>query len=708
MLLLPPTPILFCFWSLFFLLSVKASEPGIRVTYDDVNVILNELHEYWPPFSTPPPSSASGLTSDICNGSNECVEPRVCMNCEFPPCHCVKSPVYANYSCTSSMGCDEGEHCEWDPLVGIASGVCVSSKYYEGERRPILSTPIDSVPSLLGLGLTGDRCFSHKECRGTRSCLAESVFQHEVYHLTPCESSFFSCVCMPLDFAPCSNSSDCMHVDEICASVWFYPANTFSHRSDNDDEEALLEPICVSSSFFQHESVLPVWNNSSTSEFFDLPIAELEVQRLEQDKQTSPPVLTDPDNIPFSVPELPFFNSFSINELSNEFIGGILSLIVVSQLHKLVKGLSYNFPGIKHSAYSSYITFSRFNSFRSIFRLFSIREPYAGPGHTPLTRGTQPTIQTSRQLLLRPFAALISLFAIELASIVAGTNTRSEYYAVQNFDPVVAPIQGTPRARVQHTSNQYCDDFFVSTRGLFESGNVLKCVKPFPRDPDEAVTDIIRVSVLFGSGKTLFEMHSLNGTYSAVELSTFLRSQSGMTMRTMPFRPDLMARHNLTLFLNNMMNGVRRRLGYEEIDVRLPVWSTIQLVGPSDRLESIEFAHRPNWNDSLETITEAVMLGLRDLDLVLNSTGQPWIYTKPYTFEQQNPLMAIVKPYRISHGWLLVFALLVTVVHIVINSYVTHFEDVAYVAMKELMGDDCVLGPLVESNSNTTEVDLNN
>eukprot|EP00178_Gracilaria_changii_P010436 TRINITY_DN30394_c0_g1_i1.p1 TRINITY_DN30394_c0_g1~~TRINITY_DN30394_c0_g1_i1.p1 ORF type:complete len:704 (-),score=46.16 TRINITY_DN30394_c0_g1_i1:161-2272(-) len=688
--------------SVFCISSAQSDTSELGVTFEDVIVILSELHDPWPPLSTPPPSNISGLTADECYGSADCVEPRVCFSCSSLPCTCFKAPRYANFSCNSSKDCDEGEYCEWDASIGKLSGLCLSSKSFQGESRPILTQPLDSLPSLLGSGLTGDRCFSHQDCRGNRSCLSETIIPEEVYNITSCENSSFNCVCTPLNFVHCTDSSSCNN-DEVCASVMFPLFLAFSYRSVEREQMAILESICMSLNLSRHDNVFPVAENSSFLDFAGLKTAKLHVPSTQENNLSQSFPSAGADAAHFTVPALTFFNSFSTNELANEFISGILSLIIVSQLQDIVEGLLHLFPRIDHNAYSSFITFSRLRSFRFVFRLFTTREPF--PGSTAI----QSSIRTSHiryKLLFRSLFALIFLYAVELGTILAGTSVRSEHYADHNFDTIVAPVRGTPRPRIPDEFNRYCDQFFVSTRGLFEYGKVLKCVKPFSKEPDAAQQDIIRVLVLYGSGKTVFEVFSQNGSYSAVELSTYLRSTSGETMRTMPFRPDLMHRQDRFLFLNNMLNMVRGRLGLDAIDVRSPVWSTLQQVSTLGRVETIEFGHRPNWNESVETITNAVILGLRDMDLVLNSSGRPWIYTKPYTFEQRNALMAVVKPHRFSQGWLLLCAALISIVHILLNSFVTHFAEVAYIAMKELMADDCVLGPLAESCSTATEVDL--
>ncbi|PXF39727.1 hypothetical protein BWQ96_10565 [Gracilariopsis chorda] len=282
---------------------------------------------------------------------------------------------------------------------------------------------------------------------------------------------------------------------------------------------------------------------------------------------------------------------------------------------------------------------------------------------------------------------------------------RSQHFAEQNFDPKISVVRGAQRPRRVDNLWSDCDDFFVSTRGLFESGKVLKCVSEV-RDQLTPYKANIKLSVRYYSGDTIFDIHSRNGSYKTIDLSTFLLSKGGVRFRTMPFRPDLSSEPELKHLLNGILNGVRRRLGYSELDTRHTLWAGKELEGASEVAEEIIFYHFHDWNDSAETIATAFMAELRYMDLVLNSTGLPWVFTRPYTFEQMNPAIAVVKQYRIAHGWLLIALVLVILIQFVVNTRVTHFDEVAFLAMKELMGEDCVLGPLAADGVVGAEVDL--
>ncbi|KAI0557578.1 hypothetical protein FGB62_286g01 [Gracilaria domingensis] len=301
--------------------------------------------------------------------------------------------------------------------------------------------------------------------------------------------------------------------------------------------------------------------------------------------------------------------------------------------------------------------------------------------------------------------AITLLYVVEFVTIVAATQIRLEFYSEQSFDPKISAVQNVQRPRKNDNVRSDCDDFFIPTRGLVESGKVLKCVSEVDEEPHFG-KGYISMSVLYYSGRTLFDIHSSNGSAARVELSTFLQSKSRVNMRTMPFRPDLADEHERKHLLNSIANGVRRRLQHKELDARHTLWSERRSLGSGGVLQTMDFEHYYQWNDSLETIKTALTEELRYMDLVLNSTGKPWVFRRRFTFEQMNAAMAVVKQYRIDIGWLASSLVILSITLFVMNSNVTHFDEIAFVAMKELMGEDCVLGPLVTDGRLGRDVDL--
>eukprot|EP00178_Gracilaria_changii_P021054 TRINITY_DN6245_c0_g2_i4.p1 TRINITY_DN6245_c0_g2~~TRINITY_DN6245_c0_g2_i4.p1 ORF type:complete len:720 (+),score=94.05 TRINITY_DN6245_c0_g2_i4:285-2162(+) len=619
-------------------------------------------------------------------------------------------PPQLQHNCSSNDDCDSGEHCEWDPLGGTFAGACVSSFYYANQNRAVLKPPLPPVADLLGFGLTGDRCFSHDHCQGLRSCLGLPLFSSERYNVTSCEYSDRPCVCSPPQFALCASSSDCAHKQEICATANFALRNTYSYRSVPEDRLMLLPPICLSPNLTRAKLVLPLSTNSSVLHDDPDSIATLRQYAPSDldDHNSSQLIRLQPDMPPFSIPELSTFNALFTNDLANDFIAGILSLLIVSHLHNTFRGLIYGRSGLRYSGYSSFIIFSRLTSLRNLFRLFTLRELNQLPPQFQRRRQPPNRRIFNWLIALPPFLAALLLFSAEFITIIAGTNTRSEFYSDRNFDPIIAIADGTPRHRHTDAANPHCDDFFVPTRGLFENGKVLKCVTPFSGPSPSAFggSNFLRFIVFYGSGQTLVQVTSQNRSSTSLQLCTSLRSNSGLKLTTMPFRPDMMGTAQRNTFLNRFVNAVNDELGYERVQEARRTWTVNEHLGARGQLEAMELGFRHKWNESIDTIARAVTNQLRSLDLVLNSTGPTWVYTKPYTFEQRNGLMAIVKPYRIPHGWLVLAAVLMTVIHIIVNSYVTHFDDVAYTVMKELMGEDCLMGPLADGGIRGRDVDL--
>eukprot|EP00178_Gracilaria_changii_P002592 TRINITY_DN13846_c0_g1_i1.p1 TRINITY_DN13846_c0_g1~~TRINITY_DN13846_c0_g1_i1.p1 ORF type:complete len:730 (-),score=62.01 TRINITY_DN13846_c0_g1_i1:419-2608(-) len=679
-----------------------ATGDPLAVNFDDIVRILSSLHTPWPPLSTPPPSNIRGLTLDTCNGTSDCKAPRSCINCAQPPCFCAKAPNHAQFDCNSTADCEQGEFCGWEPLYGFTSGFCVSSNNFRASTPfPILHTPLTHIPSFEALGLTGDRCFSHAECRGARSCLGKNNVPNSYQTVTTCESSKESCVCTPAQFAPCSIQSPCQSSNEVCGLIDFNSSHTISLESSETVREAVLPPLCVSSVLSEYDRVTLVNESSSFHTRSSTAVVINSTQEIPSLLQLVEPA--SPLGRPFSVPPGSRFNSFSANELSNDFINGILSLIILAQLHKFVRAVISASKGIHHHAYSSFIIYSRLCSLRNIRQMFTCRERLPGA-----VRGEKTAIQAvNLKVFLLPLLALILLYVAEFVTIVAGTQATTIYGANENFDPVLSVVNGTPRPRIEDARKPDCDDFFWPQSGLHQSGKVFKCVSLNSDWSRNKFRNLIQFRVFYGSGETGFRIYAHDGRASELIVSTGIRTTSGKVMRTMPFRAELMSEQARKKLLNGILNAFRARLGRAALNTNLTLWyATEQRDG--DRLVQLIFGHKHDWDESLETLTEMARIELRRMDLVLNSSGAPWVYSAPYTFSMARDVtIATRRQYRISQGWLMVAAGVVSVVYVVVNTYVTHFDDVAYTVMKELIGDDCVLGPLADNSEiECREIDL--
>ncbi|KAI0557368.1 hypothetical protein FGB62_312g011 [Gracilaria domingensis] len=395
---------------------------------------------------------------------------------------------------------------------------------------------------------------------------------------------------------------------------------------------------------------------------------------------------------PFSFKPLSRFNSFTTDELSDDFIGGILSLIILSQLYNIVRGLLYFSPGIHQRGYDSYFVFSQISKFRNLHHLFSLDEEVDGPGGDHSHRSEKNNVDI--KIAFIPIFAFFALFSTEFLTIIAGTQLRVELSGETNFDPVISVADGTPRTRKPFEGNSFCDDFLVQSRGMSQSGSVLKCVQSSSKWSSFGFKNLLSIETFYGSGETLFQIYSAEGEFSVVDLSTFVRGVNRRNLRTMPFRPELMSDQSRRRLLNGILNGIRSRLGYSALDKDLRLWSSLKQE-EGDRLVSMTYGHQHNWNESSGTIANAVIAELRSLDLSLNSSGEPWVYSKPYHIGKESVAMGVRRQYRIAHGYLLIAAAFVTLANVIANTFVTHFDEVAFAAMKEIIDDDCVMGPLV-------------
>ncbi|KAI0557700.1 hypothetical protein FGB62_271g025 [Gracilaria domingensis] len=679
------------FWlSTVLLCLISVAQCEVSAEYETsflgaVDVLLN-IHGTWPPDSIVPPSNITGLNQDHCFEHDDCKPPRLCLTpdedfsglCRHPP----SSSSFGDSVCKTSTDCEEGEICLWDPLRGLVSGVCLSQRLAQGFANPVLKEPL-ALPSRTN-GRTGDRCFLQSDCSGERSCVTVLRARGATrrFLATPAQTKH-TCVCAPLTFIRCSSIDDCNDPVEICASVT-------SNLESNSNSGALimLPPLCLSAALARNQNVTLVSDLSSNFSALNISTENISYPREQNDTTFNASELSTARPA-FSVPAVSVFNSFTTNEIINDYIVGMLSLIILSQIRNILSGIIYATPGIHQRGYSSYIVFSRLLSFRHLFSLITGREPYTQHGSTSLNV-LKPGVNF--RLALLPFLALTMLYVVELATIVFGSQLRQNYSAEQYFDPVLSIVKEIPRPRARRNEN--CDDFFVPTRGLQMRGEVLKCVEVSTDKWDLLpYKNLIQFSVSINPTWTSVHIFDQHGESSAVEVSTYIVSVSGNRFQTIPIHLDKMSDIRRKQFLNGFLNGVRLRLGKDPLHPDLTLWS------PSRDIVASIYGHVHGWNDSTISITNAVISELRQMDLALNSSGMPWVFESPDIIKQMNPWMAVVRSPWIAHSWLLILAAVVTTVNVIMNTFATHFDEVAYTAMKEIIGDVSVLGPLADYKS---------
>lgn len=108
-----------------------------------------------------------------------------------------------------------------------------------------------------------------------------------------------------------------------------------------------------------------------------------------------------------------------------------------------------------------------------------------------------------------------------------------------------------------------------------------------------------------------------------------------------------------------------------------------------------DFSFSGRIHRSHEEITAALVKQLRRMDLVLNSTDAPWVFVREEEYERRENLIIGIQAYnRVPQGALLILAVSLVVLRTIVNVFFTSFDEVAYLVMQEIIGDDCVLGPL--------------
>lgn len=629
--------------------------------------------------ATPPPSNVTGLAGDRCATHTSC---HPSLWCDFGTCVSAPASRHA-HNCTSSADCHPAEFCHWRTIYGVKSGICTSSHAYQHRPLFILHEPLAKQPPRRG-GTTGDLCILHSDCEGSRSCRGISLHGN----ITGCELASSPCVCVPSEFTVCVSATADQQAcpkfsNEICQTIQL------------PSSKRQLQPLCLTRTLLQSDRVSNLTSPRAFASFVALQ------QNANRPSTRRPPPVNE--NRPsFSVPALSTFESFTTDDLTNDFICDIASLIILICIANLVRGSMYAFSGIRKSRYNMYIIFSRLSRMRNLFQLLSAREQGVW---AQLRSRSRTAVKRNYKALFLPLLAVAVLYTGEIGAIVAGTEVRTAFKSDNAFDPRIALVHPLrpPVHRRQDSDNPNCDDFFVAQRGLRRSGKVLKCVEENASPECQPYRQVVQLSVRFGSGKITFQVHSADGACAELDLSIILRSIQGIEGRAMAFRPDLMSDGDTRVLLNGIMNRVRAQLRSAEIGVKSDVWSLQEYRGSNGRLVEIEMYHKHELPHGVKVLKEKLNETLREMDLVLNSTGAPWVFYAPYEFRKNAELvMATSKRPYISHGALVIAAVLIMVAHAILNTMLTYFDEVAYVAMKEIIGDDCVLGPLASNGRTET------
>lgn len=399
---------------------------------------------------------------------------------------------------------------------------------------------------------------------------------------------------------------------------------------------------------------------------------------------------------PFSVAPVSTFNRFSTDEMINAFIGGAIVLVILVELSNIFRAVLCGTAALDKRAIDRYSIFERLADMRHLLPVLTGRE---SPVHyhtdmPPNIVQQNAPISRNFSVLCIPTLAAVLLLSAEFASIYAGTTTPFAVTARTNFDPVLALS-----TRAQRTSQGIaCDDFFVPSRGLRQGAQVLKCVtnSSVPHNAHISSAEArISLKSSINSNTHMMLVQTGEEMESAVHISIEIRSIGQGAQHMGVFRWDIDSNYTLAVF-NGIINGTLELLDLAP-DSNVRYFSGM-LQGTRD------ISYSRSMDRSGEQITAALVKQLRRMDIVLNSTGAPWVFVREDEYERREKLTVGIQVYnRVPQGVLLILAIILVALRTIVNMFFTSFDEVAYMAMKEIIGDDCVLGPLAANSGLTAQ-----
>ncbi|KAI0560237.1 hypothetical protein FGB62_120g121 [Gracilaria domingensis] len=297
------------------------------------------------------------------------------------------------------------------------------------------------------------------------------------------------------------------------------------------------------------------------------------------------------------------------------------------------------------------------------------------------------------------WAVAAGLFVAEFAAIIAGAPVFSSVTAgATAFDPKLGLTDISPRKIDVRTG---CDDFFVPTRGIHRASAVLKCISSFQEDimassvQDQELDSITLHTNLNDNVHTFAIESTASGKRTSAQLSIVIRTIGQGELQVAPFRWDINDQELIAVFRKVVEGTLNRSIpSFEE---RSGIFSVTS--GAMTYVYEEETFEEPH-----DLLARSLASQLRRMDVVLNSTAAPWIFVDGRTFQKRPDIVvAIVVFNRVSHGAVAIIALVLVVLRVVVNIFLTSFDDVMYVIMKDTIRDDCAMGPLTENRRTTPE-----
>ncbi|CAN8066068.1 unnamed protein product [Agarophyton chilense] len=400
------------------------------------------------------------------------------------------------------------------------------------------------------------------------------------------------------------------------------------------------------------------------------------------------------ETAPFSVKPTSVFNRIAVDDLANDFVHGILALVIVVELGNFCQTIIYATPTLQREALNRFITFHRVRTLRFLHEPITSRFKSNRLLHQMSRNYNSFRNKDCFHLSVACFVAL-ALIGIEFVVIFVTTPIFTPITAgATTFDAKLGVTENAPRTRDVKPG---CDDFFVPARGIHKASAVLKCVSTSSSETSGIeLKDSISMTNSINDNIHSFSIRSkTSSNMTTAKLVISIRSIGQGELEMAPFRADIDRDATIAVFkaiaegtLNRPLPSFESNLiSYSvEVGAETVIYEEESLGEPYDRL------------------TSALISRLRSMDVVLNTTSAPWVFVESRTYEERpNIVVSIMVSNRVPQGVVAIIAVLLVFLRILANARFSSFDDVSYVIMKDIIRDDCALGPLAGNNRTVPE-----
>eukprot|EP00178_Gracilaria_changii_P027753 TRINITY_DN912_c0_g2_i3.p2 TRINITY_DN912_c0_g2~~TRINITY_DN912_c0_g2_i3.p2 ORF type:complete len:449 (-),score=45.77 TRINITY_DN912_c0_g2_i3:1209-2555(-) len=404
---------------------------------------------------------------------------------------------------------------------------------------------------------------------------------------------------------------------------------------------------------------------------------------------------------PFSTTPTSVFNRIATDDISNDVIHGILALIIVVELGNICQAIIYATPTLQRNAVYRYITYHRARTLNFLHIPTTSSWFAKGRQHRqPFAERAGTFRKRNYGLLFTSWAVAGGLIVAEFIVIIIGTSVFTTVTAGTTFfDPKLGLTETSYR---KVGTRPDCDDFFVPSRGIYKASAVLKCVTSTEEDtatgasaPPEPDSISMQTDINDNVHSFVIESNSV-GKVTTATLSIFIRTIGQGEVHVAPFRWDINLSNTTAVFrrvvegtLNRSIPSFERRIKYESV-----------IVGATTIVYEAESFREPH-----NVLARSLVSQLRRMDIVLNSTSAPWAFVRGKTYEKRADIVVgVMVSNRVSQGLIAIIAGLLVLLRILVNVFFSSFDDVMYIVMKDVIRDDCVLGPLADNKRTISEV----